>query len=317
MTSASDSSLQPHRRQRDSAPTTAATLVLLGATLIWGSTFVLVDRVVEEVSVHTFLALRFTIAAVALMTLRPRSLVGVDRTTVRRGVVLGIALGVGYATQTAGLALGTLPTVSGFITGLFVVLTPLLSAWWFRTQTGWATAGAVATAGLGLALLTLVNGAVGGGEAVTGLCAVAFAVQIVLLGQWATAQNTLALVVIQLVTVAVSESILALILERPLAMPDSAFTWFAIVFLALAATVYGFLAQTWAQAQMTATRAAVILTAEPIFAALTGVVTGDRLLARQVVGAGLVLAAMYLVELSPRSRGGREKAEAGLPHLEP
>lgn len=315
----SDSHRGPRLRQsaRDSAPTTAATMVLLSATLIWGSTFVLVDRVVDDVSVHTFLALRFTIAAVALIALKPRSLVGVDRTTVRRGVLLGIALGVGYATQTAGLALGTLPTVSGFITGLFVVLTPLLSAWWFRTQIGWATAGAVATAGLGLALLTLVNGAIGGGEAVTAVCAVAFAIQIVLLGQWATAHNTLALVVIQLVTVAVTESILALSLERPLVIPDSAFTWSGIVFLALAATVFGFLAQTWAQAHMTATRAAVILTAEPMFAALTGVVTGDRLLVRQILGATLVLAAMYLVELSPRSRGGREKAEAGLPHLEP
>ncbi|NDB18436.1 MAG: DMT family transporter [Actinobacteria bacterium] len=307
-------------RRRDRGRVHASTLasvVLLGATVIWGSTFVLVDRVVEDVPVHTFLALRFSIATVALLALRPRSLVGLQMSTLRRGVVLGLALGVGYATQTAGLALGTLPTVSGFITGMFVVLTPLLAAWWFRARIGWATTGAVVTAGTGLALLTLVDGRVGGGEAVTAVCAVAFAAQIVLLGQWATPSNTLALVVIQLATVSVIEIALALIVERPLALPESTSSWGGIVFLALAATVYGFLAQTWAQAHMTATRAAVILTAEPMFAAATGVVTGDRLLPRQMVGAVLVLAAMYLVELSPRARGGREKAEAALPHLEP
>lgn len=300
-----------------SAAARRATLALLGATLIWGSTFVLVDRVVAEVQVHTFLALRFTIAAVALLALRPRSLVGVDRRTWRRGIVLGIALGVGYATQTGGLAMGTLPTVSAFITGLFVVLTPLLSAWWFRTRLGWATSAAVAAAGTGLGLLTLVNGRIGGGESVTAVCAIAFAVQIVLLGRWATPANTLALVVIQLITVALSEVLLALVVEQPLRFPQSGFAWAGVAFLALAATVYGFLAQTWAQAHMSATRAAVILTAEPMFAAATGVITGDHLLWRQALGAALVLAAMYLVELAPQSRGGRDKAEATLPHLEP
>ncbi len=305
------------RRRAGMPASTLATIVLLGATLIWGSTFVLVDRVVEDVPVHTFLALRFSIATLALILLRPRSLVGLRAQTLWRGVILGVALGIGYATQTAGLALGTLPTVSGFITGMFVVLTPLLAAWWFSARIGWASAAAVATAGSGLALLTLVNGRIGGGEGVTAVCALAFAIQIVLLGQWATSENTLALVVIQLATVTVTECALAVLVERPLAVPTSAFSWGGIVFLALAATVYGFLAQTWAQAHMTATRAAVILTAEPMFAAITGILTGDRLLPRQILGALLVLTAMYLVELSPRARGGRENAEARLPHLEP
>ena len=298
-------------------PTTRATGVLLLATLIWGSTFVLVDSVVNAVAVHTFLALRFIIAFIALVALRPSGLRQLTAQTWRRGVLLGIALGVGYAAQTAGLAAGTLPTVSGFITGLFVVLTPLLSAWWFRTRIGWVTAAAIAVATLGLGLLTLVHGHIGGGEWLTGLCAIAFSAQIVLLGRWATPQNTLALVLIQLLTVAVSETVIALIVDRPVAIPHNIGPWASIVFLALAATVYGFLAQTWAQAHMTATRAAVIMTAEPMFAALAGVIAGDRLRPRQLVGAALVLAAMYLVELSPGHRGGRESAEGTLPHLEP
>lgn len=294
-----------------------ATIALSLATLIWGSTFVLVDSVVATIPVHSFLSLRFTIAFLALLMIRPRALRGVDRTTWRRGLLLGATLGVGYATQTQGLALGTVPTVSGFITGLFVVLTPLLSAWWFKTRVGWSTAIAVALATAGLALLTLNGGRVGGGEWITTLCAIAFAAQIVLLGRWSTPGNTLALVLIQLGTVAVAELLFALVVDQPLALPATATTWFAIVFLALAATVYGFWAQTWAQAHMSATRAAVIMTTEPMFAALTGAIAGDRLRLTQAGGAALVLAAMYLVELSPARMGGRESAEARIPHLEP
>lgn len=294
-----------------------ATAALLLATLIWGSTFVLVDAVVEALPVHSFLALRFTIAFIALLIIRPNALRGLDARTWSRGVLLGLALGIGYATQTGGLAAGTLPTVSGFITGMFVVLTPLLSAWWFRTRIGWSTAIAVASAGAGLALLTLVNGGIGGGEWLTGACALAFAAQIVLLGRWSTASNTVALVLIQIGTVAAIEIALALAVDAPPQLPADSRAWIAVGFLALAATVYGFLAQTWAQAHMSATRAAVILTAEPMFAALTGAVAGDRLLPRQLLGAALVLAAMYLVELTPARKGGREAAEARIPHLEP
>ena len=294
-----------------------ATVALLLATLIWGSTFVLVDEVVSVMPVDSFLATRFSLAFIALLLIRPRALRGVDGGTWLRGLLLGVTLGVGYATQTQGLAKGTLPTVSGFITGLFVVLTPLLSAWWFRTRIGWSTAVAVIAATAGLALLTLNGGRIGGGEWLTTLCALAFAAQIVLLGRWSTPGNTLALVLIQLGTVSVAELVMAFAVDRPLVLPPDGRAWIGVGFLALAATVYGFLAQTWAQAHMPATRAAVIMTAEPMFAAVTGAIAGDRLHVRQGVGALLVLAAMYLVELAPARSGGRESAEAGIPHLEP
>lgn len=297
--------------------TTRATGALLLATLIWGSTFVLVDAVVDHLPVHSFLAWRFTIAFIALLLIRPTALRGLDRTTWLRGVLLGLALGIGYATQTGGLAAGTLPTVSGFITGMFVVLTPLLSAWWFHTRIGWSTAIAVGCAGTGLALLTLVHGRIGGGEWLTGACALAFAVQIVLLGRWSTPSNTVALVLIQIGTVSVLEILMAVVVDAPPQLPRSGQAWLGVAFLALIATVYGFLAQTWAQAHMSATRAAVILTAEPMFAGLTGAIAGDRLLPRQIFGAVLVLAAMYLVELTPARKGGRGSAEARIPHLEP
>jgi drug/metabolite transporter (DMT)-like permease len=265
---------------------------------LWGSTFVVVKDAVERMPVMDFLAWRFTIAALVMAAVRPRAVAALSPAARRHGVFLGLALAAGYVAQTFGLE-RTPATVSGFITGLFVVFTPLCSGLLLRQRVDIASWGGVAVATVGLALLSLHGLSVGTGEAITLLCAISFALHIVGLGQWSTSGDAYGLAVVQLATVAV----LSLIAAAPdsLAPPPDAGVWGAILLTSLAATAFGFFGQTWAQAHLAPARAAVVMTMEPVFAGVFGVTVGtDRLGPRTVVGSLLVLAAMFLVELGPR-----------------
>ena len=202
-----------------------ALLSLVGVCVVWGSTFVVVKDAVERMPVMDFLAWRFGIAAVVMAIARPRAVRTLDPTARRHGVYLGLALAAGYVAQTFGLE-RTPATVSGFITGLFVVFTPLFVALFLRTRveiTSWVGVG-LATAGL--ALLSLHGFSVGSGEAITLLCAIAFALHIVGLGDWSTARDAYGLAVVQLSTVAVVSAIAAA--PDSLAPPPDAGVWGAI-----------------------------------------------------------------------------------------
>lgn len=287
----------------------AATAALVAVTAVWGSTFVLVKDAIAREPVMDFLAWRFLIATVAVLAVRPHSLVRLGPVGRRAGVLLGLALAAGYITQTLGLQTAR-ATVSGFITGLFVVFTPLVAGLVLRRRipaTAWA---GVAVATVGLALLSLRGLSIGRGEALTLLCAIAYAVHIVGLERWSAAYVPDGLAVVQLGTVAVLCGVWAI--AGGLALPPDAGVWGAILLTGLAGTAVAFFVQTWAQAHLPATRAAVVMTMEPVFAGIFGVaVGGDQVTLRLVLGAALVLAAMFLVELGPR-RG----AEAGVGRLE-
>jgi drug/metabolite transporter (DMT)-like permease len=280
------------------SPELVGTVALIGVTAVWGSTFVVVKHAIDHMAVMDFLAWRFAIAAIVMAVLRPgavRSLGAVGR---RRGVVLGLALAAGYVAQTYGLR-RTPATVSGFITGLFVVFTPLCAGLLLRQRVDVVSWLGVGVATGGLALLSLHGLSVGRGEAITLLCAVSFALHIVGLGEWSRPQDAYGLAVVQLGTVAIVSTASAA--PDTLAPPPDAKVWGAVLLTALAATAVGFFVQTWAQAHLAPTRAAVVMTMEPVFAGVFGVaVGGDDLTARIVVGAVLVLGAMFLVELGPR-----------------
>jgi drug/metabolite transporter (DMT)-like permease len=288
-----------------------ASLALLGVTAIWGSTFVVVKDAIARMPVVDFLAWRFALATLAMLALRLGALRRVGRVAIRRGVLLGAALGAGYLLQTYGLTT-TPPAVSGFVTGMFVVFTPLIAGVLLRRRVGALAWLGVGLATAGLALLSLHGLAVGRGELLTLGCAVAFAVQIVWLGEWSGSHDPGALAAVQLATVAVICLVGAGLSRHGLAPPPDAGVWGALALTALAATALAFMVQTWAQSLLAPTRAAVIMTMEPVFAGVFGVwVAGERFGLRAGLGAVLVLGAMLLVELGPR-RG----AEAAVGRLE-
>jgi drug/metabolite transporter (DMT)-like permease len=218
-------------------------------------------------------------------------------------VLLGIALGLGYITQTFGL-LSASASVSGFITGMFVPLTPVMAWLLLSHKTNRITWLAVVLATIGLALLGLHGWSIGIGELLTLGCAIFFAIHIVGLGEWSARHETYGLTLIQISTVAV----ISLIAAAPggVALPPDGGVWMAVGLTAVLATAIAFLVQTWAQSLVSPTRAAVVMTMEPVFAGIFAVVIGGNHLTLQVIGGAIcVLAAMFMVQLKslPSSEG--------------
>ncbi len=288
-------------RNWKSSPRLALT-ALVGVTAVWGWTFIIVKDAIQLMPVMDFLAVRFTLAAALLFVLRPACLRGMSRRGYFRGVILGILLGMSYITQTQGL-LDTSPAVSGFITGMAVVFTPLVAWLLLRQKIGVYAWLAVGLAIIGLALLSLRGWAFGKGELLTLACAVFVAFHIIGLGQWSTQHDIYGLAFIQIATIAV----ISLIAAAPggIMMPPDSETWGTIAITAVLATAAAFLVQTWAQSLVSPTHIAVVLTMEPVFAGVFSVAFGyEQVTIRIVLGAVCVLAGMLIVQLKP-GRGGR------------
>lgn len=267
-----------------------------------------IKDVVARMPVADYLAVRFVVAAVALVVLRPRSLGALTGGERRRGVVLGVLYGVAQLLQTAGLQ-HTAASVSGFVTGMYVVLTPLFAAPLLRQRVGVTAWSAVGLATAGLALLSLRGASVGPGEALTLLAAGFYALHIVGLGAWSTPRSAYGLSVVQMLTICVVCGLGAL--PGGITLPPDGGAWVAVLYTGLLAAAVALLVQTWAQAHLAPTRAAIIMTMEPVFAAFFAVLLGgEHLGLRTLAGAALVLTAMYVTELGPR-RG----ADAAVDHL--
>ena len=306
-----------HAPARETSQSGLAALGLLGVTAAWGSTFFLLKDVLERVPVTDFLAVRFALAAAAVWVIAPRSVSRLTSLERRHGVALGLVYGAAQLLQTVGLQT-TSASVSGFVTGMYVVFTPLLGALLLRariSRTVWIAVG-LATAGLGV--LSLQGFSVGAGEALTLLAALLYAGHIVGLGAWSSARSAIGLTVVQLLTITVVCGVGAL--PGGITLPDRGGDWLALVHMALVAGALALVVQTWAQAHLEATRAAIIMTMEPVWAALFAVLFGGEVLGLRVVAGGtMVLAAMYLVELGPRRPGDQDVATevGGVTHVGP
>ena len=288
--------------------TLLATLTLLGITAAWGSTFFLIKDLLVRVPTLDFLGVRFAIAAVALVLVAPRAIGRLSREARRHAVVLGLLYGVGQILQTAGLA-HTPASVSGFITGLYVVATPLFAAVLLKTRITWLTWAAVLLAVVGLAVLTLDGMSVGYGEALTFVAAMLYALHIVGLGAWSTPSDAMGLAILQLVVIAV----VCLVCTVPdgLVLPDRPSDWASLLYMALVPGALGIVGQTWAQAHLPPTRTAIVMSMEPVFAAFFAVLLGgESLTSRMILGGAFVLAAMLMVELAPR-----RVVEGEVPHI--
>lgn len=286
---------------------TAAVLALLAVTAAWGSTFVMLKGVVTRVPVPDFLAVRFVLAGLVLFALQPRAVARLSPAARRRGVVLGAVYGVAQILQTVGLE-HTSASVSGFITGMYVVFTPLLGALVLRQRLGRMVWVAVAASTLGVAMLSLRGLAIGPGELLTLASAVLYAVHILGLGAWTTSEDAFGLSVVQMGTISLVCALGAV--PGGITLPSTGADWAVLVFMALVAGAFALVVQTWAQAHLAPTRAAIIMSMEPVWAATFAVLLGgEQLGLRTVLGGTLVVAAMYLVELGPRTPAEPDVAE--------
>jgi drug/metabolite transporter (DMT)-like permease len=266
---------------------------LLAVSASWGAAFVIMKPAIERQSVNSFLATRFTFAVLAMILLRPSVLQKINKEMLLKGSLAGLFLGTGYIFQTLGLA-RTGAAITGFVTGLYVVLTPLIAALFLKERITRFTWFCVVLATIGLALLSLRGWSIGVGEALVFVSAIAFAAHIVTLSKWSFGLDAYALTIVQLSICALLTGVISLGqgYETP---PDSG-VWGVVIFTAVIATAVAFIVQTWSQAHMNSTKVAVILTMEVVFAALFAVAFGGESLTLQVsLGGAIVVLAMYLI----------------------
>lgn len=279
-----------------------AIIALVAVTMAWGGTFVVVKDGISQMPLMPLMTWRFAIAFGLLVLLRPRAL-RVDRRTHVQGAVLGAISFLGYLFQTVGLQY-TSASVSGFITGMFVVITPLLGWLLFRERIAGAVWIAVVLACTGLAAISLNGWVFGRGEAWTLAGAAMWALQIIAFARFSTPGNAYSLGTLMIGWVAVGFA-LGAPLQGGYVMPPNAGVWWGILIAAVFATAFAFPVQSWGQAHLDATRAAVIFTMEPVFAGIFGFwIGGDRFTARVLIGALLILAAMFVAEFGPAARSG-------------
>jgi drug/metabolite transporter (DMT)-like permease len=277
-----------------------APVALISLAAAWGLAFVVMKDSIERQSVNSFLFTRFGIATLVLLVLRPMIFRLITRELFIKGFLAGLLLGAGFILQTEGLA-RTDAGITGFITGLYVVATPLISALILKKKISRFTWGCVALATVGLALLSLRGWAMGFGEFLVLLCALAFAAHIVALGQWSSGRDVYAMTIVQLFAVTVLTGTFALV-EGYQPPPDNE-VWAVVFFTAIVATALGFIIQTWAQAHIEPTKVAVILTLEVVFAAFFAITIGREVMEPQVVlGGVLLLISMYLIVIKEPSQ---------------
>lgn len=278
----------------------AATVALIAVTAVWGSTFFLLKDLVQEMPPLDFLGARFSLAALVVLVFQFPRLRHASKQAWCHGLALGAVYSAAQLMQTVGLQT-TNASVSGFITGMYVVFTPILVAVIFRKRIKARVWLAVAVATIGLALLSLQGLAFGSGELVTLCGALLYAVHIVLLARWSKSSDPLTLGMIQVL----SAGVFCLVAALPggISLPQSSGSWVSFLYMTLVAGLAAIIMQSWAQSRISATTAAVVMTTEPVFAAGFAVAFGgENITWRLLIGGILVLLAMMLVEIKPSTR---------------
>lgn len=272
-----------------------AILALVFVTAVWGVTFVQVKDAVAIYPLFAFLAVRFAIATLALAPAAATRLRPLPRRGWEAGVLLGLLLAVGYGLQTAGLARTTVSS-AGFITGLYVVFTPVLALLLFRTSIGIAVWLGVALSTVGLGLLSGVGaGSLTGDALVLGASAV-YSLQIVLMERYAPRYDALALTFVELLTAFVGFAVVAVALGQ-IELPRGTTVWGALLVTGIFASALGFLVQTWAQRRTSATRTALAFAMEPVWAGIFGFwLAGDRLGPWGWAGGVVIMAGIVVAE---------------------
>lgn len=280
-----------------------ADLVLLFVALFWGASFSLMRNVTDYLPPIGYLAIRFILAAVALLLIFHRRLKSIDKMTLLSGTIIGVFLFLGMGLQVLGIA-QTTATNSAFITGLNFVFVPLISAFLLKKRPGKIVLVGVAVAFGGLLLLS------GGltlsfnfGDFLTLLCAICFAMQIIVIDRYTERHDPVLLGVVQITVAAVLFILAWLVFDRqPMPMLNTPFVWFVLLWTGLGGTAFCFAAQTVVQKNTTPTHTAVILTMEPVFGALFALFipdtdgTVETMTVLKAVGCLLIFAGMLLSE---------------------
>jgi drug/metabolite transporter (DMT)-like permease len=253
-----------------------ALLAVIAVTVVWGVTFVQVKDAVAIYPLFAFLAVRYGIATGALALAGGTRVRSLGRSGWTAGAIVGALLGLGIGLQTAGLERTTVSS-TGFITGLYVVLTPLFGLALFRTSVASEVWLGVAFALAGLAMLSGVPVGSTGGNLLVLAGAAAQALQIVAIERYAHRYDAIALTLVQMAVCLAGFLVIALALGQ-LEVPRGRTVWGALLVTGVFASALAYLIQVWAQRRLSAARIAIVFSLETVFAGIFGYwLSGDRL----------------------------------------
>jgi drug/metabolite transporter (DMT)-like permease len=279
-------------------------LALIAVTAVWGVTFVQVKDAVDVYPLFAFLAVRHAIATGALAVAGGRRLLTLGRSGFVAGTVLGGLLGLGIGLQTAGLERTTVSS-TGFITGLYVVMTPLFGLLLFRTTVGLEVWAGVVLSVVGLALLSGVDVGSPGGDLLVLASAAAQALQILMVERFATRYDAIALTLVQMGACFAGFLVIALALGQ-LEVPHGRTVWGALIVTGVFASALAYLIQVWAQRRMSAARIAIVFSLETVFAGIFGYwLADDRLGWLGWSGCAVILAGIVVAEPAAAATLGR------------
>jgi drug/metabolite transporter (DMT)-like permease len=271
-----------------------ALVSLIAVTAVWGVTFVQVKDAVEIYPLFAFLAVRFAIATATLAVPAATRLRGLGRPGFEAGALLGLLLAAGYALQTAGLERTTV-SGTGFVTGMYVVLTPVIALLLFRSAIGVAAWSGVAISTGGLVMLAGIHGSATGDLLVLGGAAV-YSLQIVLMERYAPRYDPIAFTQAEMLAAFAGFAVVALALGQ-VELPRGWTVWGALLVTGVFASALGFLVQTWAQRRTSATTTALAFAMEPVWAGIFGFwLAGDRLGALGWTGCVVIMAGIVVAE---------------------
>lgn len=276
-----------------------AELSLIGITVIWGLTFSLVKRSLDDITPFLFMSYRFSLAFLIMLLLTAGRWRLLRREVLKAGGLVGVFLFASYAFQTLGLQYTTAGN-AGFITGLFVVFTPILSVAILRRRPTTRSLISVAVATVGLGLLSLQYGTgVNRGDILVLACAFTLSLHIIYLDKYVKEFDLMLLTLLQMGVLAVGNTVSAAVFED-LFFPTVGFVWLTIAVCGILASALAFFVQGWAQRYISAVRTSVILIMEPVFSVVFGIaLLGESLNWRGWLGCSLILAAMLITEIKP------------------
>lgn len=274
---------------------------LLAVSASWGLAFVVMKQPIKDQNVNSFLFTRFAFAVLVMVLLKPSVLGKINREILIKGSLAGLFLGSGYIFQTLGLdRVGA--AITGFVTGLYVVATPIIAWIVLRQRISAFTWLATIVATAGLALLSIQGFSVGTGELLVFISAIAFAAHIVALSQWSNGLDVYAMTIVQLSACGILTGIISL--REGYVPPQNLMGWSVVIYTAVVCTAIAFMVQTWSQAHISATKVAVILTMEVVFSAIFALIfTDETLNFQKVMGGLLIVIAMFAIVL----KGEEEK----------
>ncbi len=280
-----------------------AEIYLLIIAIIWGSTFAIIKNILNLIPPYTFLTYRFLLATLVLMIIFWKRIRGINKTILRKGSLIGIFLFLGYTFQTVGIKY-TSATKAGFITGLSVVLVPIISLLFVKEKVSRNSIMGAFFALIGLWFLNYTNSfSFNFGDFLVLLCAFSFAMHIISVGLYIKKLDYVLLVIVQLATVSILSLFLAVIFERPaLNLSYSFNVWWGIIFMGVFATAFAFYMQNRFQRYSTATKTAIIFSGEPIFAAVFAyIILGEKVGLIAWIGGLLIIFGMIISQRKQRT----------------